>query len=160
MSEAWYDWRAKVSNAWATAGTAYAAGGTLPPVPAPAYIYRATVIGWHDGDTGTFAVSVGFDITFTTNVRLLGMNARELAVPGGKEARDNLRALLPPGTAVTITSASWDKYGGRADATVTYLGADGQPHDLVGDLIADGWGAPYGGAGPMPVPQWPRTVGA
>ena len=143
---------------WFNAAKVYEAGGALPPVPAPEYVYRAAIVSVHDGDTLTATVSLGFDITFTTNIRLLGMNARELSAPGGKEARDNLRALLPSGTVVTISSASWDKYGGRCDASITYLGADGQPHDLVGGLIAQQWGAPYGGSGPMPVPPWPRTV--
>jgi endonuclease YncB( thermonuclease family) len=145
---------------WEAAAQVYRSGGALPPVPAPAYTYRATIVGNHDGDTLTATVALGFDVTFTTNVRLLGMNARELSAPGGKEARDNLRALLPAGTVVTLTSESWDKYGGRTDATITYLGADGTPHDLVGDLIAGQWGAPYSGSGPMPVPPWPRTVAA
>ena len=151
-----------MTDAWSRAAAVYKAGESLPPVPAPAYVYRATILSAHDGDTLTATVSLGFDVAFTTNVRLLGMNARELSAPGGKEARDNLRALLPPGTVVTLTSASWDKYGGRTDATITYLGADGQPHDLVGDLIAGQWGAPYDGTGPTSahVPPWPRTVTA
>jgi endonuclease YncB( thermonuclease family) len=146
--------------AWGNAAAIYAAGLTLPPVPAPAYLYRATVVDNHDGDTLTVDVHLGFEVTFTTNVRLLGMNARELAAPGGKEARDHLRALLPAGTVVTLSSEKVDKYGGRYDATITYLGADGQPHDLVGDLIAGQWGAPYDGVGATSahVPPWPRTV--
>jgi endonuclease YncB( thermonuclease family) len=145
-------------SAWETAAAVYEAGGSLPPVPAPPYIYNATIISTHDGDTTTVAIDVGFEVAFTTNVRLLGMNARELSAPGGKEARDNLRALLPPGTVVTLSSEKVDKYGGRYDATITYLAADGTAHDLVGDLVAGQWGAPYGGSGPMPVPPWPRTV--
>lgn len=147
-----------MTDPWAYAAAVYEAGRSLPPVPAPPYIYNATVIDNHDGDTITVSVHLGFEVTFTTNVRLLGMNARELSAPGGKEARDNLRTLLPPGTVVTLSSEKVDKYGGRYDATITYRAADGTPHDLVGDLIAGQWGAPYSGTGPMPVPPWPRTV--
>jgi hypothetical protein len=51
-----------------------------------------------------------------------------------------------------------DKYGDRLDAVVTYLAADGTPHDLVTDLVAAQWLAPWNGVGIQPKPPWPRTV--
>ena len=125
---------------------------------APAYTYAATVISFHDGDTGTLAIDLGFDVTFTTNIRLAGCNAIELSQPGGKEARDNINALLPAGSHVVIASTKVDKYGGRYDASIAYTTADGAEHDLVADLIAQQWAAPWDGAGKAPVPPWPRTV--
>jgi endonuclease YncB( thermonuclease family) len=94
--------------------------------------------------------------------RLLGCNARELAEPGGVEARDHLAGLVldvgvPVGLGrrgVVLTSVKRDKYGGRYDAAVTL--PDGS--DLVAGLIAGQWAAPWDGRGPRPVPPWPRTV--
>lgn len=122
------------------------------------YIYNATVLYVHDGDTFDVDVDFGFFIhQQPVSVRLLGANAIELSKPGGKEARDHLATLLPVGAKVLLQTARPDKYAPRWDAQVTYLTADGAVHDLVTDLIADGWAAPYSGSGPMPVPVWPRA---
>lgn len=153
-----------MTDRWAVAAAVYEAGGALPPVPAPPYIYNATVIHFHDGDTGTFSIDLGFDVAFTTNIRLVGCNAYELAftAPDGSKpgmaARDNINALLPAGTQVVISSDKVDKFGGRYDSSITYLVADGTAHDLVADLIAQQWAAPWTGAGKAPTPPWPRTV--
>lgn len=121
----------------------------------PAYRYVATVTAVHDGDTITADVDLGFGVWVRAQVfRLLGLNARELADPGGPEARDNLAGLLLPPTlmpAVTLTSLKPDKYGGRWLAVITL--ADGR--DLTSLLIATGWAAPWNGKGTKPVPPWP-----
>jgi endonuclease YncB( thermonuclease family) len=116
--------------------------------------YPATVDHVIDGDSIMLAADLGWDITLRQNVRLLGLNARELSEPGGKEARDHLTALLPPGTPVTLVSHGWDKYGGRTDGTVI-LPAIG---DVGTFLIAGQWAAAWDGSGSRPVPPWPRTV--
>ena len=122
------------------------------------YIYNATVLYVHDGDTFDCDVDFGFYLHHApTPVRLLGCNAIELSQPGGKEARDNLAALLPVGAKVLLQTAKPDKYAPRWDAQVTYLTADGAVHDLVTDLIAGQWAAAWDGSGPRPVPPWPRT---
>lgn len=118
------------------------------------YVYNATVTRVVDGDTLDLDVDLGFSVHYRTSVRLLGCNARELSQDGGKEARDNLRALLPVGTAVTVATVKADKYGGRWDAQVTL--ADGQ--DLVTLLISTQWAAAWDSIGTRPVPPWPRTV--
>lgn len=121
------------------------------------FIYNATVLYAHDGDTFDCDVDFGFYLHHApTPVRLLGCNARELSAPGGIEARDNLAALLPVGARVLLQTAKPDKYAPRWDAQVTYLTADGAVHDLVTDLIADGWAAAWDGKGSAPVPPWPR----
>lgn len=120
----------------------------------PAYVYAATVESVHDGDTITLDVDLGFRVHIHVSVRLLGCNARELSQDGGKEARDNLRALLPAGTPLTIRSVLVDKYGGRYDAQVIL--DDGT--DLVATLIADQWLTTWDGTGARPLPVWPRTV--
>jgi micrococcal nuclease len=120
--------------------------------PGPAYTYAATVVRVVDGDTVRLDVDLGF-ATWMRNVpfRLSGCNALELAAPGGREARDHLATLLPPGTMLTIRSVKTDKYA-RWDADI--LMPDGT--HLVDRLIADGWAAPWSGAGAAPIPDWPR----
>lgn len=119
------------------------------------YVYRAVVVRVVDGDTVVLDVDLGFATWLRAqSFRLAGCNAIELAKPGGREARDHLRELLPLGGAVTITSVRPDKYGGRYDAVVTL--PDGS--DLVSALVAGGWVSPWRGAGAAPVPPWPRPA--
>jgi len=129
-----------------------------PVVPAP-YVYNAVVERVIDGDTVVVAVDWGFfRYDNPIHVRLLGCNAAELGTPGGDAARDNLTGLLPAGTPLVLQTAKPDKYAPRWDAAVTYL-VDGSPRDLVSDLIAAGWVAPWNGRGAAPVPPWPRPEG-
>lgn len=125
------------------------------------YTYWATVAAVHDGDTVSFFVDLGFNVFLhpvneksreRMSFRLFGCNARELAQPGGPEARDHLAELLPVGLTVELASVKRDKYGGRYDAVVTM--PDGT--DLRDTLIADGWAVPWDGTGPKPIPPWPR----
>lgn len=132
------------------------AGLIAPQFPA-IYAWNATCVSVHDGDTATFDIDRGWSDTFRTPVRFLGCNARELSEPGGPEARDAVAALLPPGTQVVLLSAKADKFGGRIDASITYE-VDGDAHDLVADLIAQGWAAPWDATGKAPTPPWPRVA--
>lgn len=118
------------------------------------YRYAATVLDVHDGDTITLDVDLGFHCHYRTPVRLLGCNARELSDVGGKEARDNLRALLPVGAPVMVSTVKIDKFGGRYDAAITLH--DGR--DLVALLVATNWCAAWDGTGTRPVPPWPRPT--
>lgn len=133
------------------------------------HTYPATVLDVHDGDTFKATIDLGIGTTakdrdlgfhlyvenhrlvLHADVRLAGCNARELAQPGGVEARDTVRALLPVGSKVTIGSVGADKYGGRYDCTVTL--PDGR--DLVGTLIDGHWLAAWDGKGARPLPPWP-----
>ena len=111
----------------------------------------ATVTRVVDGDTIRLNVDLGFGLTFTGSFRLLGCNAIELSMPGGKEARDNLAALLPAGTPVTLHSVKNDKYS-RWDAAISTT----TQGDISTALIRTGWAAPWDGTGKAPVPAWPR----
>lgn len=123
------------------------------------FTYHATVLRVIDADTIEVDVDHGFYLHQTpTPVRLLGCNAAENNTPAGKVATANLAALLPPGTPVLLETAKPDKYAPRWDAAVKYRAADGTVHDLVTDLIADQWLAPWDGKGTKPLPPWPRTV--
>lgn len=121
-------------------------------------VYPGIVLEVHDGDTLTVALDVGFNFTATWPVRLLGMNARELSEPGGREARDHLAGLCPVGSAVTVRSVVWDKYGGRIDGIV-YPDADAGA-SVAGRMCSDGYAAPWNGVGPRPVPPWPMPAPA
>jgi endonuclease YncB( thermonuclease family) len=122
------------------------------------YQYVAYVTAVHDGDTLTVRVDLGFDTWRVQNVRLVGINARELSQPGGREARDHLRSILwPDGVAgdvrVGLVSIAYDKYGDRVDGAVL-LGGE----SLSVRMIADGYAAPWDGRGKAPVPPWPIPV--
>lgn len=78
------------------------------------YEYAATIVSIYDGDTLRADVDLGFD-TWRGNepFRLLGIQAPELGKPGGREARDWLRDLLPLGSEVRIKTVKdrQEKYG-------------------------------------------------
>lgn len=117
----------------------------------PLYTYRATVLSVHDGDSLKLAVDVGFNVTYNVTCRLNGINARELAEPGGQEAAEHLAALCPFSSTVLFRSLGADKYGGRWLGVLTLL--DGR--DVATTMIRDGYAAPWDGRGPRPLPPWP-----
>lgn len=127
----------------------------LPDGAEPAYQYAATVVGNHDGDTLSANVDLGFDMWMRGQpIRLTGCNARELADAGGREARDQVKQLVPAGTQVQLSSMKDDKYGGRYNGIVIMPGG----MSLAQVLVATGWAAAWDGTGSKPVPPWPRTV--
>lgn len=135
-------------------GMGWYRGHIIAHVPKPAYVYDAVVVRVVDGDSVDLDVDLGFRVWLReVPFRLAGCNARELGSPGGPEARDHLTGVLPTGLAVTVRSIKADKYA-RWDAQVVM--PDGS--DLVQQLIAGQWAAPWNGLGVKPVPVWPRTV--
>jgi endonuclease YncB( thermonuclease family) len=124
------------------------------------YVYRGTVARVVDGDTFVCDVDFGmYRHEVDVPIRLLHCAAREISAPGGKEARDNLARILPPGSVVLLQTAKPDKFARRWDAQVTYE-RDGVIRDLATDLIADGWAAAWDGRGTQPKPAWPRPASA
>lgn len=123
----------------------------------PPFVYRATLREVHDGDTLAVTVDFGMRRYEDTAVRLLNLACRELADPGGKEARDYVKTLLIPGQQLALYTAKPDKYSGRWDAAVTYM-RGGELRDLATDIIAAGYGVPWDGRGAQPKPAWPRTT--
>lgn len=112
------------------------------------YEYVAVVRSVHDGDTFRADCDLGFGV-WLSNVpfRLLGLNAPELGSPGGREARDYLRGLMPVGTEIVIRTKkdSREKYG-RLLATV--LGSLG---DVNNSMVASGHAKAWDGTGSRPV---------
>jgi endonuclease YncB( thermonuclease family) len=124
--------------------------------PQTAYIYRATVLEVHDGDTFTADLDLGFNIHIQYRVRLAGCNAIELKDSGGQEARQHLLTLLPLGSVCLVSSVHYDKYGGRIDAVVRIGEARDEARDSVAlIMISDGYAAAWDGTGPRPTPPWP-----
>jgi micrococcal nuclease len=113
----------------------------------------------HDADTLSADIDLGFDTwRHAAHIRIAGISARELSMPGGPEARDYLQGALPLGSAITVRSIkpdhdpadvmSFDRY-----VLVVQL-PDGR--DLATLLIDEGWGAPWNGSTrPVPYPAWP-----
>ena len=93
------------------------------------YEYRATVVSVYDGDSATFDADLGFYVHLARlTVRLAGINAPELVkdtLPG-IEARDFLRALIPVGSVVTLTTYKdrTEKYGRYLGVIVNAEGID------------------------------------
>src|SRR6185312_11963648 len=104
-----------------------------------------------DGDSVHVVADLGFDLTIKLMVRLNGINARELSEPGGPEARDHLAGLIPPGSAVTLTSVAVDKFGGRTDGVLTTPAGV----NVSAQMVKDGYAAAWNGEGPRPSPPWP-----
>lgn len=117
----------------------------------------ATVTRVTDGDTIRANIDLNLKAALTDYpVRLAGCNAWEKATEGGKAALAHLTARLPVGTKVVLTTVKDYKYGGEFIANIWLM--DGT--DLVAELIAAQWLAPWDGKGRGAdhVPPWPRTV--
>jgi endonuclease YncB( thermonuclease family) len=126
------------------------------PVPAP-FLFNATVLQWHDGDTALLRVDRGDRDYSTWSVRLLGCATLELDEPGGPETQAELTRRRPPGSTVVLATVKPDKYGGRMLGRLYYRDG-GRTTDLVEALIADGWAVSWNGRGRQPKPTWPRIV--
>ena len=78
------------------------------------YQYHATIKEWHDGDTCSVDVDLGFCVTLSTKIRLAGIDTPEInsADPKKKaaaiKARDFADKTVPPGTVVVIESKKSD----------------------------------------------------
>lgn len=127
------------------------------------FAYNAQVLAIGDADTIDVRVDFGRRrYEEPVPVRVLGMAAREVphpgkeGDPGGIEARDALRELLPVGTWVALYSAKDDKWGGRWLAHVHFRDATGTVVKVADVLIAQGWAVAWNGKGVQPKPPWPR----
>lgn len=120
--------------------------------PKRIWTFDAVVLAWHDGDTLTCAIDVGFNLTLKEPLRLAGVDTPELNSPNpglrvrARLARDRAAEACPVGTPISVTTEkgdSRDKYG-RWLGTV-YCDVGGQPTCLNALLISEGHGVPYDG---------------
>ena len=112
------------------------------PVPT----VSALVTDAYDGDTLTIAAAIWPDLTWTGNVRVLGVDSPEIRGLCELErawailARDYVRSLLID-ESVVLTEVENDRYGGRVLAHVHLESGD----NLADLLIAHGFGREYDG---------------
>jgi micrococcal nuclease len=92
------------------------------------YNYKAKINRVIDGDTLNITIDLGFNIFYTTNCRLAGINAPEIkgeTYEQGQYSKAHLQMLLglpsPLNVECTIDSKSLDKYG-RPLVVVWYKG--------------------------------------
>ncbi len=124
-------------------------------IPADNLVRACEVLSVHDGDTVRVRLAHGFSgVESRVLLRLVGINARELAEPGGREARDHLAELLPPGTGYAVSGIRPDKYSSRIDG-VLWSPLLGDVVSVADRMVLDGHAAPWDGTGPRPVPPWP-----
>lgn len=108
------------------------------------YTYRAKVLAIHDADTLRVDIDCGFGVWLANQpIRLNGVDAPELGTVEGRAARDWLRAQLPVGTVVTLTTIKdkAEKYG----RMLGVVQLDGQPGTVNDALVAGGYARPYSG---------------
>lgn len=97
------------------------------PLWEPPYVYRAEIVGVHDGDTFTARCDVGFSAAIYTTCRMLGINAPELKTgQPGKDATEHLRGLLA-------------KYriGGTAEVPVVVIKTHRDAREKYGRMLAE-----------------------
>lgn len=107
--------------------------------------YGCRVVSVHDGDTCTVNVDLGFFVRVEQPLRLLGVNAPELANKdgSGQQARQYTADWVATHLAHAPAGASWpfsvqyvhpDKYAPRFDGVLVC----GQNHTLNDDLLSSG----------------------
>ncbi|GAA4209295.1 hypothetical protein GCM10022252_75580 [Streptosporangium oxazolinicum] len=110
--------------------------------PPYSYLLREAVVV--DGDTLQVEVMFGFGVTFSTRVRLAGLNVEEKNTPRGAEVADWVRSWVEAqgfGLVMSTVKDRREKYG-RLLATLH--GSDGGP-SLNEALLAGGMARPYDG---------------
>lgn len=126
------------------------------------YVYYADVLAVHDGDTISVNASLGFNTWHhAAQLRIAGISARELVMPGGSEARDHLAGLLPVGTRVLIRSVKVDHDPADSMSFDRYVVIVQLPSgaDLATLLVNAGFACYWNGrTRPTPYPAWPITT--
>jgi micrococcal nuclease len=107
-----------------------------------------------DGDTIDVDIDLGFDISFTSRVRLAGIDTPESRTTDkqekvlGLEVKARLKNLLDNAKSVVIRTEKLDsdeKYG----RILAWLFIDGAEQSVNHSLIADGYAWEYGGGTKM-----------
>lgn len=95
----------------------------------PPFVYKATVLEVHDGDTITARIELGFNVSIEKNLRLLDVFAPELSEKDGVRCQKQLQSLIPVGLEVEVktfkTKSGVDKKSfDRYIAIITYKDRD------------------------------------
>lgn len=98
--------------------------------PAPAYVFKATFVSNHDGDTLLLALDHGRFPTSKTvtecDIRVKGLYCPELSEAGGAEAAEYAQALLARARRITVQT-----YKGSFARTVADVWVDGVPFAAI-----------------------------
>jgi micrococcal nuclease len=100
------------------------------------FVYEATVLEVHDGDTIKVEIDLGFQMKFTDKIRFYGINAPELKIrndknklvenPEGTKTLNVVKDYLKPGTVIVIETMKDKKEKfGRYLAKVHVIAKDG-----------------------------------
>jgi endonuclease YncB( thermonuclease family) len=135
------------------------------------WTYAARIVGVHDGDTVRAEIDLGFDMRFTTTLRLAGIQAPEVGGPGvtdaekvaGAQATTALLGMIvsgSPAPAVYVVTSKDAREGrGRYLARLLIdLGPTMEPMDVGVEMIRRGFAVAYDGKGKAP--KWPWKVTA
>lgn len=115
-------------------------------MPAPAYVYRATVRKVTDGDTVPVSIDLGFHTRADLTLRLYGIDTPERGQSGYKEASARVKSLIRPGYVVIVQTFEPPEYG-TGEKWGRWLGLlwlpDGRCLNEL--LVAEGHAVPYFG---------------
>jgi endonuclease YncB( thermonuclease family) len=93
-----------------------------------------------DGDTFILTIDLGFNIKYTVDVRLEGLDTPEKNTPEGKLVKEKVSLWLTDNKKLILCSHEWDKYGRVLGDVKTQ---DNQ--SLVGWLLSKQYARPYKG---------------
>lgn len=115
--------------------------------PRDLYRYRATILGWHDGDTAEVDVDLGCRVHWHGPLRAAGYNAPELSgatKAAGRAATEAVKVLAPPGLVIYLNSLAFE-HGSNTDHFGRLLAAVTLPdgEDLAALMINSGHAVPY-----------------
>jgi micrococcal nuclease len=96
------------------------------------FYYNAKVIRWVDGDTLDIELDLGFKISMTKRIRLLGINAPEIKTASGKKVKTFCEEYLPAGKEFIFKSYRDKKGGyGRLLGTIFKQGSTKSLNELL-----------------------------
>ena len=115
-------------------------------MPSPTYTYRAQLGRVTDGDTCWLVVDVGFRMTATVPIRLVGINSPEMSTAAGVDAKAWAAAWFARHPNLIVETAKDPEKFGR------WLGVISADNEVLNDaLVASGHAVRWSGVGKRPV---------
>lgn len=112
------------------------------------YTYACSLVRVTDGDTMVLTVDLGFRLTATMPVRLLGLNCPEKNTTRGKEVKAWVQQWFSDHADVIVTTEKDPEKYGRWLGTVAPVGSQ---RTLNAELLDGGMAKPWDGKGARPV---------